>query len=116
LICNSKHFLQDDLPSLGAPLPHDCRQYSYTRDYSIVRDLEEKAILGKIDDLSAFEEILKEAPLPIEGEDGQSWVLWVVEEAIDMELLKTDAWELLGRVPKVETGESMPKIPPLCHI
>jgi len=42
-------------------------QYSYTRDYSIVRDLEEKAILGKIDDLSAFEEIMKEAPLPIEA-------------------------------------------------
>ena len=59
---------------------------------------------------------MKEAPLPIEGEDGQSWVLWIVEAAIDMELLEIEAWELLGRVSKVETGESMPKIPRLCHI
>jgi hypothetical protein len=56
--------------------------------------------LGEIDDLSGFEEVMEDAPLPVGDENCQSWVCWVVQEAVEIALLEVEAVGRLGRVPE----------------
>jgi hypothetical protein len=77
-------------------------EYSRTRNYIPYRDrsLGGKVVLGEIDDLSAFQEVIKDAPLPVGDENSQSWVCWAVQEAIEIDLLEVEVMGRLGRVPE----------------
>jgi len=56
--------------------------------------------LGEIDNFSGFEEVMEDAPLPVGDENCQSWVCWVVQEAVEIALLEVEAVGRLGRVPE----------------